>query len=98
MKIEKLRQFGIAPLLIAIVMLSGCKTIPYLPASSEVPYGFVKGDELHRKMRYDKKTGTYIERKDPEIVKFDFDGISASYALWKGRDSEIDDLINDIGE
>ena len=81
-----------------IVMFSGCKTVPYLPASSETPYGFVKGDELHRLKVYDKKTGTYIDRKDPEVVKFDFDGIAASYSLWKKRDSDVDKLIDKIDE
>ena len=98
--VEKIRQVGITSLLILIIMMmtSGCKTIPYLPTSSETPYGFVKGDELHRTKVYDKKTGTYIDREDPEVVKFDFDGIAASYSLWKGRDSAVDEHIEDIGE
>ena len=82
-----------------IIAFSGCsRTIPYLPTSSDTHYGFVKGDELHRIKRYDKRTGTYIDRTDPEVVKMDFDGIAASYSLWKGRDSEIDVLIDNIGE
>ena len=81
-----------------ILLFNGCKSIPYLPTSSEVPYGFVTGDELHRLKVYDKKTGTYVDRKDPEVVKFDFDGFAASYKLWKGRDPEIDKLIDKIGE
>ena len=83
----------------SFVLISGCKTtIPYIPASSEVPYGFVRGDELHRTMRFDQKTGTYVKRDKPEIVVFDFDGIAASYAKWKGRDSKVDGAINNIGE
>jgi hypothetical protein len=81
------------------IVLCGCATkIPYLPASSEVPYGYMRGDQLHRLYRYDTKTGKYVKRDNPEIIEFDHDGISASYMLWKGRDSEIDALINSIGE
>jgi len=85
-------------IVLLIFAFTGCKSIPYLPASSDTPYGFVKGDELHRLKRYDKKTGTYVNRKDPEVVKMDFDGIAASYYLWKKRDQGVDDLISDIGE
>jgi hypothetical protein len=96
---KRIRMFSISIVFVfCVLMCSSCRTVPYIPASSEIPYGFVKGDELHRNMIFDKKTGTYVKREKPEVVTFDFDGIAASYSKWKGRDSNVDNMIHNIGE
>ena len=55
MKLKHLLLIGV--ICTTLFLMVGCaNTIPYLPTSSDVPYWYVKYEQLHRIMIYDKKT------------------------------------------